>query len=136
MKIFFQIKLKLFLNQINFQRKQIKIFSWILLEILIHQERQSKSGKVARGSVAARLCRRGSVARGNVRAVVSWYPLMIYYNENFGASLSWNLYNNILILCMWPFIDSAPGHHTDMRLISLEAVWQGRGHRIKNFSKK
>ncbi len=26
-------------------------------------------------------------------------PLMISYNENFGTSLSWNLYNNILILC-------------------------------------
>jgi hypothetical protein len=25
-------------------------------------------------------------------------PLMIFYDENFGASLSWNLYNNILIL--------------------------------------
>ncbi len=25
---------------------------------------------------------------------------MIFYNENFGASLSWNLYNNILILCV------------------------------------
>ncbi len=26
--------------------------------------------------------------------------LMIFYNENFDASLSWNLYNNILILCV------------------------------------
>jgi hypothetical protein len=60
---------------------------------------------------------------------------MIFYKENFGASPSWNLYN-IPILCAWPFIDSAPGHHTNMRLVSLEPVWQGGGHRIKKFSKK
>jgi hypothetical protein len=63
---------------------------------------------------------------------------MIFYNENFGASLSWNLYNktHILCVCVWPFIDSAPGHRTDMRLVSLEPVWQGGGHMIKKFSKK
>ncbi len=33
-------------------------------------------GKVARGYVAARYCWRGSVARGNVRAVVSCYAIM------------------------------------------------------------
>jgi hypothetical protein len=31
-----------------------------------------------------------------------------------------NLYNNILILFVWPFIDSAPGHYRDMRPVSLE----------------
>ncbi len=37
------------------------------------------------------------------------------------------LFYNILILCVcvcvWPAIDSAPGHHTDMRPVSLEPVW-------------
>ncbi len=42
-------------------------------------------------------------------------------NEKF-----YNLYYNILILCVcvcvWPAIDSAPGHHTDTRPVSLEPV--------------
>jgi hypothetical protein len=25
-------------------------------------------------------------------------------------------------LCVWPAIDSAPGHHTDMKSVSLEPV--------------
>ncbi len=33
-----------------------------------------------------------------------------------------NLYYNILILCVWLAIDSAPGHDRDMRSVSLELV--------------
>ncbi len=43
-------------------------------------------GKVARGDVAARYCRRGSVARGNARAVVSW---------NLDAESSFGKFRNI-----------------------------------------
>jgi hypothetical protein len=36
-------------------------------------------------------------------------------------------YYNILILCafVWPLIDSASGHHTDLSEVSLEPVGQG-----------
>ncbi len=47
-----------------------------------------------------------------------------------------NLYYNILILCVWSFIDSAPGHDIDLRPVSLEPVWHGGGHRLKIFSEK
>ncbi len=34
-------------------------------------------------------------------------------------------------MCVWPFIDSAPGGHTDLRPVSVEPVWHGGGHRLK-----
>ncbi len=37
---------------------------------------------------------------------------------------------------MWPFIDSAPVGHKDMKPVSLEQVWLGKGHRIKIFEEK
>jgi hypothetical protein len=46
-----------------------------------------------------------------------------------------NLYYNIIVLYVWPFIDSAPEHHTELRLASLEPVWHEEGHRLNFFSK-
>ncbi len=37
---------------------------------------------------------------------------------------------------MWPFIDSAPEHHTDLRPVSLEPVWHGGRQRLKKFFEK
>jgi hypothetical protein len=34
-----------------------------------------------------------------------------------------HLYYNILILCVWPFIDSEPEHDRKLRTVSLEPVW-------------
>ncbi len=37
------------------------------------------------------------------------------------------------IVHAWPAINSAPGHHTDMRLVSLELVWPEGVPPDKNF---
>jgi hypothetical protein len=50
-------------------------------------------------------------------------------------SVNKNLYYNILILSVRPAIDSAPGHHTDLRPVSLEPVWPEEVRR-KKFSRK
>jgi hypothetical protein len=39
-------------------------------------------------------------------------------------------------MCVWHFIDSAPGHNTDLKPVSSEPVWHGGGHRVKNFCEK
>jgi hypothetical protein len=39
-------------------------------------------------------------------------------------------------LCVWPFIGSAPGHHRDLRQVSLEPVWPQVESRERNFPQK
>ncbi len=39
-------------------------------------------------------------------------------------------------LCVWPFIDSAPGHHTDMRPVSLEPARPEGAPLGKTFAEK
>ncbi len=41
-----------------------------------------------------------------------------------------------LILCVWLFIDSAPGGHTDLRPVLLEPVWPGGVQPGKNSIQK
>ncbi len=69
--------------------------------------------KVARGYVATRYCRRGSVARGNDRAVMSCYDLFV---------------------CT--AIDSTPRSATVLRPVSLEPVWPEGVQREKIFPEK
>jgi hypothetical protein len=37
---------------------------------------------------------------------------------------------------MWPFVDSALEHHTDLRPVSIEPVGHWGGHRLKSFFEK
>ncbi len=39
-------------------------------------------------------------------------------------------------MCLWPIIDSASGHHKDLRSVSLEPVGQGGRHWVKFFFEK
>ncbi len=41
-----------------------------------------------------------------------------------------------MCVCVWPAIDTAPGHHTDMRLGSLEPVESDGVQREKIFPSK
>jgi hypothetical protein len=47
-------------------------------------------------------------------------------------------YNNLSLFCpsVWPVIDSAPEHHTDLRLVPLEPVWLKSAQRKKKFARK
>ncbi len=47
-------------------------------------------------------------------------------------------YNNLSLFCpsVWPVIDSAPEHHTDLRLVPLEPVWLKGAQRKKKLPEK
>ncbi len=67
---------------------------------------------------------------------VVYNKLKNYFRNKIKLSFKTNhLYYNILILYVWPDIDSAPEHHTDMRLVSLELSGPDMS-REKNFPEK